>query len=86
VARRQVEVFIAGCPVCEPAVRLVQETACPDCEIVIHDLHESGQEKAAQYGIRAVPAVVVEGRLLSCCQNAGPNREDLVAAGIGQRL
>ncbi len=49
--KRHVEVFTAGCPVCAPAVQLVKETACPDCEVVVHDLHESGQEKGAQYGI-----------------------------------
>ncbi len=84
--KRHVEVFTAGCPVCAPAVQLVKETACPDCEVVVHDLHESGQEKGAQYGIHAVPAVVVDGRLLSCCESKGPNREELLAAGIGRRL
>jgi glutaredoxin 3 len=86
MAKRQVEVFSAGCPVCEPVVQLVREMACPDCEVTIHDLRQSGAEKAAEYGITTVPAVVVDGNLASCCQNRGPNREDLAAAGIGQRL
>jgi len=89
MANRQVEVFTAGCPVCEPAVQLVQELACPDCEVTIHDLRQpegTAAEKAAEYGIKAVPSVVVDGRLVSCCQTPGPNREELSAAGIGQRL
>jgi glutaredoxin len=97
MAKRQVEVFTAGCPVCEPAVRLVQELACPDCEVTIHDLrqpegaafsdsHRTAAERAAEYGIRTVPAVVVDGRLVSCCENTGPNRDELAAAGIGRRL
>jgi glutaredoxin len=86
MAKRQVEVFTAGCPVCEPVVQLVQEMACPDCEVTIHDLRQSGAETVAEYGITTVPAVVVDGNLASCCQNGGPNREDLAAAGIGQRL
>jgi predicted DsbA family dithiol-disulfide isomerase len=98
VAKRQVEVFTAGCPVCEPAVRLVQEMACPDCEITVHDLRQTegsaftdspgatAAMKAAEYGIKTVPAVVVDGRLVLCCQNSGPNREELAAAGIGHRL
>ena len=86
MAKRQVEVFTAGCPVCEPVVQLVREMACPDCEVTIHDLRQSGVEKAAGYGITTVPAVVVDGNLASCCQNRGPNREELAAAGIGQRL
>jgi hypothetical protein len=85
-AKRHGEVFTAGCPICDPAVSLVRDLACPDCEVTVHDLRESGVEQAAQYGIRAVPAVVVDGRLASCCENTGPRREDLEAAGIGQRL
>jgi glutaredoxin 3 len=84
--RRQIEVFTAGCPVCEPAVSLVNDLACPDCEVTVYDLHEAGAERAKQYGIRTVPAVVVDGRLATCCENSGPRREDLEAAGIGQRL
>jgi hypothetical protein len=86
MAKRQVEVFTAGCPVCEPVVHLVQEMACPDCDVTFHDLRQSGAEKATEYRITTVPAVVVDGNLASCCQNRGPNREDLAAAGIGQRL
>ena len=98
MAKRQVEVFTAGCPVCEPAVRLIQEMACPDCEITIHDLRQweewafvdrvspTTAEKAAEHGITAVPAVVVDGSLVSSCQNREPDREELAAAGIGQRL
>jgi glutaredoxin len=86
VTKRQVEVFTAGCPVCEPVVRMVQEMACPDCEVSIHDLRQSGADKAIGYGITTVPAVVVDGNLASCCQNRSPNREDLAAAGVGQRL
>lgn len=97
MAKRQVEVFTAGCPVCEPA-RLVQEMTCPDCEVTIHDLRQTegsaftdspgptAAEKVAEYGIKTIPAVVVDGRLVSCCQNPGPSREELAAAGIGQRL
>ena len=83
--QRQVEVFTAGCPVCEPAVRLVHELACPDCEVTVHDLHAGDAEKARQYGINILPAIVVDGRLVSRCENSGPRREDLEAAGIGRR-
>lgn len=85
-AKRQVEVFTAGCPVCEPAVHLVQELACPDCEVTVHDLRQRGVEKVHEYGIKTVPAVVVDGRLVSCCENSGPQTEELEAAGIGKRL
>lgn len=97
MANRQVEVFTAGCPVCEPTVQLVKEVACPDCEVTVHELRgetsaftgrsgPTAADKAAQYGIKTVPAVVVNGQLASCCQTSGPSREELAAAGIGQRL
>jgi glutaredoxin len=86
MAKRQVEVFTAGCPVCEPAVRLVNDLACPDCEVTVHNLNEVGAEKAASYAIKTVPAVVVDGQIVSCCDNRGPDRDELAAAGIGQRL
>lgn len=98
MAKRQVEVFTAGCPVCEPAVQLVKELACPDCEVTVHELGatqgsaftggsgSAAADEAAKYGIKVVPAVVVDGQLVSCCQTPGPTRVELGAAGIGQRL
>jgi len=90
MAKRQVEVFTAGCPLCDETVKLVTELACPNCEVQIYDLREgcatnSCREKAAQYGIYRVPAVVVDGKLAECCSNQQPvSRELLMAAGIGQ--
>lgn len=86
MGKRQIEVFTAGCPVCEPAVALVNELACPDCEVTVHNLQESGSEQAAKYGLKTIPAVVVNGRLVSCCDSPGPSRDALAEAGIGQRL
>jgi hypothetical protein len=86
MTKRQVEVFVAGCPVCEPTVRLVQELAGPDCEVTVHDLRDGSSEAVARYSIKSVPAVVVDGVLAPCCQGRGPDRETLIAAGIGRRL
>jgi glutaredoxin len=85
MAKRQVEVFTAGCPVCEPAVELVEGLKGPDDEVTVHDLHQEGQDKIEHYGIQTVPAVVVDGALVSCCQHGGPNRDEVTAAGLGQR-
>lgn len=86
MAKRQVEVFTAGCPVCDPAVQLVRDMACPDCEVTVYNLHEGGMDKAKGYGVTTVPAIVVNGQLAACCQRSAPSREQLAAAGIGQRL
>jgi len=85
--KRQIEVFVAGCPLCDDAVATVQETVCGDCEVTIHSMQNAGAvERAAGYGIHAVPAVVVDRKLAECC-SCGPVRADsLKAAGVGQPL
>lgn len=52
----------------------------------VHDLRQAGADRAAEYGVKVVPALVVDGTLLSCCRATGPAREELSAAGIGQPL
>lgn len=71
--KRTVEVFSAGCPCCQEAVALVKSVACPSCEVRVLDMKtdKTAQEKAKQYGIHRVPAVVVDGKLADCC-SAGP--------------
>jgi glutaredoxin 3 len=87
MAKRKVEVFTAGCPVCIDLVDLVKATACPHCELTIYNLGQGqGVEEAKNYGITAVPAVVVEGKLLDCCKRAHVTKHDLEAAGIGKPL
>ncbi len=84
-ARRQVEVFTAGCPVCEDAVALVKGLACPSCEVVVHDLRADGEavSRARGYGVNAVPAVVVDGRLAECCTGSSVSEEVLRDSGVG---
>lgn len=90
MTKRFVEVFTAGCPLCDETVKLVRELACDSCEVQVWDLREDhitdeGREKLAQYGIHSVPAVTVNGALAECCQTQQPvSREALVATGIGQ--
>lgn len=87
MAERQVEVFSAGCPVCEPVVQLVNELACPDCEVTVLDLRDAdAAAKASAYGVKTVPAVAVNGQLVSCCDNPGPDRESLLSGGIGRPI
>jgi glutaredoxin 3 len=83
---QRIEIFSAGCPVCVAGETRVREVAGDYQEVVVHDLRtdEEAAARAAEQGISAVPAVVVDGRLLGCCRNAGPDRDELVAAGVGQ--
>lgn len=83
---QRIEIFSAGCPICEAGEARVRALAGEHQEVVVHDLRNdaAAAAKAAEQGINAVPAVVVDGRLLGCCSNAGPDRDELVAAGVGQ--
>ena len=84
---RKIEVFSAGCTVCEDIIALINRIACPSCEVEILDMHKRDvATKAKRYGIRSVPAVVVDGKLADCCAGQGPNERQLRAAGIGTPL
>ena len=83
---RKIEVFSAGCAVCEETVALINRIACPSCEVEILDMHQAEvAAKAKRYGIRSVPAVAVDGKLADCCAVRGPDEVSLRAAGIGTR-
>ncbi len=84
-AKRKVEVFTAGCPLCDEAVALVKRIACPSCEVVVHDLRAGGEAegRARSLGVSAVPAVVVDGRLADCCARGPVSEEVLRGAGVG---
>lgn len=86
--KKQIEVFTAGCPVCEPVVQLIKDTAGKDCEITIHNLSEQCESKICvtkmeEYGVKRLPAIAVDGKLLGCCKNIDITKTDLVNAGIG---
>ena len=84
---RKIEVFSAGCAVCEDTIALINSIACPSCEVEILDMHKPEvARKAKQYGIRSVPAVAVNGKLADCCAGRGPDESVLRAAGLGSPL
>ncbi len=88
MAKRKVEVFTAGCQVCEPTIKLVKDVACESCEVVIYDLNKGCdtnecREKAEEYGITRLPAVAVNGKLLECCKDGGVSEQALRSAGVG---
>jgi len=80
----KIEIFSAGCPLCEEAVSLVQHLACPSCEVVVLDMNQRAVTKRAKrLGLRSLPAVVIGGQLADCCLH-GFNAESLKAAGLGR--
>lgn len=83
--KRKVEIFTAGCPACEDTVELVSRLACPSCEVSILDMNDiTIAKRARDLGIRAVPAVSINGQLAGCCNSTGVNEEALRAAGLGK--
>jgi glutaredoxin len=86
-AKRKVEVFSAGCPVCGETVELVNRIACPSCEVNVLDMKDPNvASRAKSLGIRSVPAVVIDGKLADCCAGRGPDEDTLKALGLGQPL
>ena len=84
---RKVEVFSAGCGVCDETVSLVKRIACDSCEVVVLDMQQAEvAERAKRLGVRVIPAVVIDGELSECCERSGPTEDALRAAGIGQAL
>src|SRR5690625_2830145 len=86
MAKRLVEVVTAGRSVCEGVVQQVKDLACDNCEVVVYDLNKKCdtlecEAKAKEYGIKSVPAVAVNGKLIS---NNDIDIEALKAAGLGQ--
>jgi protein-disulfide isomerase len=60
MAKRKIEIFTAGCPLCDETLKLVKEAvASCGCEVV-----ERSGANANQYGIKAMPAVVVDGEVI----------------------
>lgn len=85
--KRQIEIFSAGCPVCKDTIDLVNRLACASCEISVLDMNDSeAAARAAELGIRSVPAVAINGKLADCCVGRGVDENVLRAAGIGQSL
>jgi glutaredoxin len=85
--KRKIEVFSAGCPVCEETEKLVESLACPSCDVQVLDMNEPAvAARAKALGVRSVPAVAIDGKLATCCAGRGPDEATLRAAGLGQSL
>lgn len=61
---KRIEVFSADCPLCRDTLGLIKQEACKECEIIERKC--SGDEccqPAKDYNIKAVPTVVVDGKI-----------------------
>ncbi len=65
-SKRKVEVFSAGCALCEEVIDVVRREAGSSSEVIVHNMRDArALARAEELGIRSVPAVVVDGRLAS---------------------
>ncbi len=79
--KKKIEVFSAGCSTCKETIELVKKIAGSSHEVVIHDMQQSEvASKASHYGVRSVPAIVVDGKLAGCCAGRGPDEHVLRSA------
>ncbi len=86
-AKRQIEIFSAGCPLCQDTIDLVNRLACASCEVSVLDMNDKTvASRASALGVRSVPAVAINGKLANCCTGRGVDENVLHAAGIGQPL
>ncbi len=79
--KKKIEVFSAGCSTCKDTIDLVKQLAGSSHEVVVHDMHQAEvASQAKRYGVRSVPAVVIDGKLASCCAGRGPDEHVLRSA------
>jgi len=82
-AKRNVEVFSAGCAVCEEAIEMVTRLAGDSCDVRVLNMSDMDVVKRARaLGVRSVPAVAIDGQLASCCAGRGVDEQSLRAAGL----
>ena len=67
-SKRKVEVFSAGCALCQEVIDVVKREG-GSSQVIVHNMKDArGHARAEELGIRSVPAVVIDRRLAS---NAG---------------
>jgi thioredoxin-like negative regulator of GroEL len=79
--KRKIEVFSAGCTVCEEAIDIVERAAGPSDEVIVHHMNDIRiAQRAKSFGIRSVPAVVIDGTVADSCSGHGVDEQALRAA------
>jgi len=70
--KHKIEVFSAGCKVCTDTIDTVKKLAGSEHEVVVHEMQQKEvADRAAQHGVRSVPAVLINGKLAGCCAGRG---------------
>ena len=60
--KRNIEVFSAGCALCHEVIDVVKREARSTSEVIVRDMMDGRSlARAEKFGIRSVPAVVIDG-------------------------
>ena len=71
-SKRKVEVFSAGCALCEEVIDLVRREAGSSTEVIVRKMIDARVlARAEALGIRSILAVVIDGKVASCCTPRG---------------
>ena len=85
--KRQVEIFSAGCALCQETIDLVNQIACSSCEVSVLDMqNQTVAQRARTLGVKSVPSVAIDGQLADCCAGRGPDEDTLRQAGLGETI
>jgi glutaredoxin len=72
--KHTIEIFSAGCSTCRETIDMVKKVAGPQHEVQVHDMqHGETAARAKTWGVRSLPAVVINGKLAGCCAGRGPD-------------
>lgn len=70
--KHRIEIFSAGCQICRDTIAIVKKLAGSEQEVIVHDMHQEAiASRAAQQGVKSVPAVLINGQLAGCCVGRG---------------
>lgn len=83
--KRKIEIFTAGCPICEEQVKKIKEAACNNCEVISLNINSDKDAliRAKAYNVRSLPAVAINGKLAECCTHGGIDINVLKSLGLG---
>ncbi len=80
----RIEIFSAGCQTCKTSIETVKRLAADTHHVEVLDMHKDDvAARAKKYGVKSVPAVVIDGKLASCCAGRGIDEGVLRSAGLG---
>jgi hypothetical protein len=85
VATRTIEIFTAGCDICDDVVAQVKQAACDARDVIVRRMQDAGVgARAKSLGVRSLPAVVIDGKLAGCCAGRGVDLAILRELGLGR--